>query len=173
MDGDARWRGRDRNHHHSLVEAGAAARAAGSVRVMLSIAVGGVGAVALVAALAGTLPNGVGGVFSGSVPSVTSSLPAGIMESRAIEISKEFVTSDSVFSSASAGPFSDVYDDDRMGPAAAMQADQLVWAVEYQSEYTICPPDGSGCWSPRPGYTTVILDYLSGDWITTFSYSPP
>ncbi len=94
-----------------------------------------------------------------------------ISQDAAIVLARKVVTTDSTFVSASFGRFADVYHNASLGPDPG-QEDMTVWAVEFESEYTICPPDGSACWTPRPGFTTVILDGYTGDWVTTFSYSP-
>ena len=98
--------------------------------------------------------------------------PLGISEALAVQLARQHVSSDSVFVSASSGRFADVNHYDKMGSRGPKQANQQVWAVDFESLYTICPPGGSACYSPRPGFTTVILDEFTGDWITTFSYSP-
>lgn len=136
-------------------------------------------AVALIAVLGVTLLLGAPRSPAGAAGTTLSPLPlspavsGGITESRAIELAQVIVTPESTLRSVSAGRFAEVYTNDRMGPSSEGQAEQLVWAVRYESMYTICPPDGLPCWTPRPGTTTVILDYYTGSWITTFSYSPP
>ena len=90
----------------------------------------------------------------------------------AISRGREFVTPDATFVDARSGQFKDVYQNERLGPQPGDE-DRLVWAIDYQATYTICPPDGSPCFPPRPGVTTVILDFNTGAWITTFRYSPP
>lgn len=46
-----------------------------------------------------------------------------------------------------------------------------VWAVEFVSSFEICGPAEAGC-ETVDGFVTVFLDYFSGDWIATASYSP-
>jgi len=96
--------------------------------------------------------------------------PLGISEALAVQLARQHVSSDSVFVSASSGRFADVNHYAKMGSRGPKQANQQVWAVDFESLYTICPPGGSACYSPRPRFTTVILDEFTGDWITTFSY---
>jgi hypothetical protein len=105
-----------------------------------------------------------------SSPTATGTVSA-ISQDAAIDLARKVVTADSTFVSASFGRFADVYQNARLGPDPG-QEDMIVWAVEFESAYTICPPDGSACWTPRPGFTTVILDGHNGDWVTTLSYSP-
>lgn len=47
-----------------------------------------------------------------------------------------------------------------------------VWAVTFSGDVTVCSPSGS-CLSPRPGTSTVYLDYFTGDFLTTVASSPP
>lgn len=96
----------------------------------------------------------------------------GISEEQAIQISRQNVTSDSEFVSAAHGRFADVYQNPMLRDSSPVEPDQQVWAVFFQSLYTICPPDGSQCLTPRPGFTTVILDYSTGERLATISYSP-
>ena len=113
----------------------------------------------------------------GAAASATFSSPTAaatneaISQDAAIDLARKVVTSDSTFVSASFGRFADVYHNARLGPDTG-QENMIVWAVEFESDYTICPPASSTCWSPRPGFTTIILDGYTGDWITTLSYSP-
>lgn len=114
---------------------------------------------------------------TGAAASATLSSPTAavtdqaISQDEAIDLARKVVTTDSTLVSASFGRFADVYHNARLGPDPS-QEDMIVWAVEFESAHTICPPDGRACWTPRPGFTTVILDGYTGDWVTTFSYSP-
>jgi hypothetical protein len=108
----------------------------------------------------------------GPSPSLPPSTSPGISEARAIEIAREHVTSDSVFVSAMAGRLADVYQGDRTPYLGPKQLNRLVWAVDFDSMFTICPPDGSACYSPRPGFTTVVLDQTTGDFIFSSGFSP-
>jgi hypothetical protein len=99
--------------------------------------------------------------------------PGGLASDLAVQRARQSVATDAVLVSAVAGPFSEVGQDPRNDGAGSIDPGRLVWAVKFESEFTICPPDGSACYSPRPGWTTVILDYSSGDFIGSFGYSPP
>jgi hypothetical protein len=97
----------------------------------------------------------------------------GISVDQAIEIATEHVAPDAVLVSTSAGKYSEIHPFfDRVGPGSDVPSDRLVWAVVFQSEFEICPPNGSPCWSPRPGWTTVIVDYTTGEFIESAAYSP-
>jgi hypothetical protein len=97
--------------------------------------------------------------------------PLGIPEARAVQLAREHVSSDAVFASAMAGRLADVYHGDRTPYLGPKQLNRLVWAVDFDSMFTICPPDGSACYSPRPGFTTVVLDQLTGDFILSSGFS--
>lgn len=98
--------------------------------------------------------------------------PGGLAESGAVSLARGHVPPDSRFVEARAGRFEDVYQSRAVGPDDPAKPTDLVWAVEFSREFVLCPPDGSPCESPRPGTTTVILDYLSGEYRATYSYSP-
>ena len=105
-------------------------------------------------------------------PSMTPALTgAPVSREDAIALAQKVVVADATLISAAFGRFADVYLNSQIGQQG-FEADRLVWAVEFESLYTICPPDGSACRTPRPGFTTVILDGYTGAWITTFSVSP-
>jgi hypothetical protein len=99
--------------------------------------------------------------------------PGGISEQVAIQQAREHVTAEAALVSATAGRFGEVYHDDRFGPGYAIEADRLVWAITFAHEFVICPPDDSPCWSPRPGQTTVVLDYYTGDFLAAPGYALP
>lgn len=111
------------------------------------------------------------GASTTALPTSVGPANIAVSEDEAINLARKVVVADAVLVSASFGRFADVYQNARMKPDPSDQ-DRVVWAVEVESAYTICPPDASSCWTPRPGFTTVILDGYTGDWITTFSYSP-
>jgi hypothetical protein len=114
----------------------------------------------------GTLSDsGVGG--RGQADSST-----GISKDRAIDMARAFVQKDATVISARSGRFGDVYEDPNMGPITDQLASREVWVVAFESQFTICPPDGSACWPPRPGFITVVLDQATGDWISQSAYSP-
>jgi len=108
---------------------------------------------------------------AGSPPPLPSGIH-GVSQDAALEIARSHVAPDATFRSASAGRFADVYPGQRLGPRTQEEADRLVWAVEFASVFVICPPDGGPCRSPRPGSSTAIIDFRTGEWITTLSFSP-
>ncbi len=74
--------------------------------------------------------------------------------------------------SVQAGRFRNLNPDPGIGPGYPIKPDDLVWAVTFAGDVTICNPLGT-CYSPRPGTTTVFLDYLSGDFRTSETFCPP
>ena len=114
------------------------------------------------------------GVTAAPTAPVGSLPPGGITEEKAIDLARAAVTKDAVPRGAKAGLFDSVRPpQQRRGPDDSVKPDQPVWAVEFDEQFQICPPDGSECGSPRPGTTTVILDYVSGEVLSTFGYSEP
>jgi len=108
-----------------------------------------------------------------SVP-VGSLPPGGITEAEAVDLARAVVSKDAVLRGAKAGLFDSVRPtQQRIGPDYPVRLDRPVWAVEFDDQFQICPPDGSECGSPRPGTTTVTIDYLSGEVLSTFGYSEP
>jgi hypothetical protein len=99
--------------------------------------------------------------------------PGGISEHMAIQVAREHVTGDAALVSATGGRFGDVYHDSRIGLGYPIEGDRLVWAVTFAHEFVICAPDDSPCWSPRPGQTTVVLDYFTGDFLAAPGNAPP
>lgn len=110
-------------------------------------------------------------LVSGSVP------PSGVSIDLAVARAKDRVSADAVLVGARAGRFRDV-DTDSEGVAGngsgngPVPEEQMVWAVKFAAMFEICPPDGSACWSPRPGWTTVIVDFYSGEVLSSFGYAP-
>ena len=99
--------------------------------------------------------------------------PGGITPERAIALALEH-NSLQTFVSATAGTF-EVLNIDPLntGPGIGVQRDQLVWAVKFAGDMTICPPSpGSPCWSPRPGIQVVYLDYHTGAYLMVLGSSP-
>jgi hypothetical protein len=104
------------------------------------------------------------------LPSLERPLPSSaISEDRAIRLAREH-SSLTTFVSAAAGRFADLNADPNIGPGFPVKADDLVWAVTFTGDMTICNPLGA-CPSPRPGTVTVFLDYQSGAFRTSESYS--
>lgn len=117
-----------------------------------------------------------------ALPTLEPAIRGGIPLEQAIELARTH-SSLTTFVSASAGPFGNLAGGSNIGPSYAITLDQLVWAVAFVGDMTICPPlaapSGPGtpapaaCWSPRPGQTVVYLDYRTGDFLTAAGYSPP
>jgi hypothetical protein len=148
-------------------------------RLRVPIAVAVIGLVVLVVAApslgARQQQAGRASLLATPIPAPTATpLPAGISEALAVQLAGPHVMPDAVFLSAVAGRYGDVaVDDDRaVAPGAVVQPDALVWAVKYGAQFTICPPDGSPCDTPRPGYQTVILDYRTGAFLESMGFSP-
>ncbi len=107
---------------------------------------------------------------------VAASLPASsVTSSDAVAIARQNVRAQAVFASVIAGPFAESYSPPPNHPISAanpIHATDLVWVVTFSDEFTICPPDGSPCFSPRPGTTTVVLDYKTGAFLGSSGYAP-
>ncbi len=106
-------------------------------------------------------------------PSISvAPLPTGgISKTQAIEVAAKHSALGVTFVSAEAGHFSTLSKNPNIGPGNPIKADQWVWAVTYRGDMTICNPLGS-CLSPRPGTTTVFLDYFTGDFLESEGLSP-
>jgi hypothetical protein len=101
-----------------------------------------------------------------------SALPVdGIDRERAIAIAMALVRASAHFVSAESGPF--VIGSHPVGPGYPVGPDDLVWAVTFEDTFENCKPDGSGCFSPGPGRTTIILDYRTGEFLAGQGVSPP
>jgi hypothetical protein len=99
-----------------------------------------------------------------------SPLPTGgISRDQAIALARSHVAADMSFADAAAGPWT-TFAQSPSGVAEPSPPDRLVWAVRYTGEFTICSPAGT-CGSPRPGTTTVILDFKTGDFLGTEAFS--
>ncbi len=119
----------------------------------------------------------IGGCASGArvadAPGMTlpSALPSSsISQDRAVQLAQEH-TSSTTLVSVTAGRFADLNTDANIGPGYPIKADDMVWAVKFSGDITICNPLGV-CYSPRPSTTTVYLDYATGEFRTTDSFSP-
>ena len=77
-----------------------------------------------------------------------------------------------IFVSAVAGKYRDVFTIPRAEDRYVDKPDRLVWAVTFNADFEICPPNGAPCWSPRPGQIQVILDYLTGEFLQSSWFSP-
>jgi hypothetical protein len=108
-----------------------------------------------------------------SAPAV--SLPPGIGRDQAISLARPHVAPDVSFVEAEAGPFAALdAQPSGTGPGSDIKPDDLVWAITYSGQFTICPPGGGPCESPRLGYVVVYLDYRSGAFLMSegVSYAP-
>jgi hypothetical protein len=59
-----------------------------------------------------------------------------------------------------------------VGPDDPIAPDRLVWAIKYSLTFDICNPAGT-CFSPRSGFSIVMLDFKTGKWLTTEGISGP
>lgn len=109
-------------------------------------------------------------------PTAAASLPpSSISPSAAEALARQDVRTSAVLVSVNAGRFADVYvppPNHSISPANPVHPDDLVWVVTFSGEFSICPPDGSPCSSPRPGITTVILDYVTGTFLESSGSAP-
>lgn len=60
------------------------------------------------------------------------------------------------------------------GDAADLGArpDENVWVVTFSRSLDICQPDGK-CLPTRSGYSYVVLDATTGDYVATYTYAAP
>ena len=94
----------------------------------------------------------------------------GIPQARALELARDHTTF-TTFVSAAAGLFRDLNITPGVGPGYPIKPDQIVWAVTFSGDVTICSPVGN-CFSPRPGIIAVYLDYLTGDFLSSATNAP-
>lgn len=140
-------------------------------------------AIAMVAATAVTLvalnlgadlaqPTGDDSALLDSASPALAAGADGISASAAAELARSHVGESAVFVSAVEGKYRDVFNVLPAGTRTLDQPDRLVWAVTFDGEYEICPPNGAPCWTPRPGQTQVILDYLTGEFLESGTFAP-
>lgn len=96
--------------------------------------------------------------------------PTAISENQAIELAGQHTTFTTLVS-VKAGLFADVNTEPGIGAGYPIKPGELVWAVTFSGETTVCPPAGA-CWSPRPGTVTVFLDYATGAFRASQALSP-
>jgi hypothetical protein len=101
----------------------------------------------------------------------------GITAAAATAIARSHVQPDAVLVSAVAGKYSDVYTIRHLGDTLD-QPDRMVWAVTFGADIEICPPpqpqpqpNAAPC-STRPGQIQVFLDYLTGEFLESATFSP-
>jgi hypothetical protein len=119
---------------------------------------------------AGSLPPVPAAASVALTASLASQPSDGISEARAIELARDH-TSLTNFVSASAGPFRDLNIQPGVGPGFPVKPNQIVWAVTFSGDVTICSPMGN-CFSPRPGIIAVYLDVLTGDFLGSATNAP-
>jgi hypothetical protein len=116
------------------------------------------------------LAAGCGGVAGTNAASPSAS--AGISQTTAIALAREH-TSSTTLISATVGRIGDLNLQAGYIPA---NADQIVWAVTFTGEATICGPPGPSavpvCVSPRPSTTAVYLDYVTGAFVSAETNAP-
>ena len=97
------------------------------------------------------------GLFGLTPSGAVASHAPSLSQAQAISIARSHVSADDSFVSALAGPFPLLYPSERKGPDLLITSYQQVWAVRFRSS---------------SGTRTVILDLVTGDWITTISFAP-
>ena len=122
-----------------------------------------------VAVLAGCSEPVAPGQSATPTPEPETSLPATtITPDEAARLAARALPADAVLRSVVARTSMTIVVPDGASPGV-IPADGYVWAVTFDRTVVICPPPGpSGanpCWSPRPGVSVVILDYLTGAFI--------
>lgn len=102
---------------------------------------------------------------------IQSALPSSaISQDRAVQLAQEH-TSSTTLVSVKAVRFGDLNAGSQIGPGYPIKADDLVWVVQFSGDITICNPLGV-CYSPRPSTTTVYLDFATGEFRTSSTFSP-
>lgn len=104
------------------------------------------------------------------------SMPPGITRDQAIALAQESVTEDAHYTTAIAGPYGALrpllhidggpfYDEP--------DPDHWMWAVEYDTTFTICDgPIPSDC-PPRNGVVVVLLEFSDGTFWRTYAWAGP
>ncbi len=111
----------------------------------------------------------------GSVGPTTSpaALPSSLMDAAmATHLAREHVQTTAVAQSARADFYAALIGGIQGRPDLEVSPDRAVWAVTFSDTFAICPPNGGPCFSPRPGTVTVLLDYVSGEFITSSTFAP-
>jgi len=101
---------------------------------------------------------------------VASDGQTGISQAEAVAIATTYAPSGATFKRATSGSLGGLEPIDRV-TLDPQEAVKQVWAIEFDAMFTICSPDGA-CRTPRPGSATVFLDFATGAFIRTDSYSP-
>jgi hypothetical protein len=96
----------------------------------------------------------------------------GISASDAADLARSHVMDGATFVSAAAGAYGDVFTMPPAGGVNIETPDRVVWAVAFGADFEICPPNGAPCWSPRPGHIQVILDYFTGEFLSSSAFAP-
>jgi len=101
----------------------------------------------------------------------------GISATAATTIARSHVQPEATLVSTLAGKHSDVYTIRHLGDTLD-QPDRMVWAVTFAADIEICPPlqplpqpHAIPC-STRPGQIQVFLDYSTGEFIESATFSP-
>ncbi len=108
-----------------------------------------------------------------SAPAATGITPSpfpsgGVSQSAAVAVAVEHSDMKDLVSASVTS-----YPGEYIGPGFVVTPGELVWVVHLTGEMTICggPPE-EVCQSPRPGFSTVYVDYFTGRFIGIESYSP-
>jgi hypothetical protein len=121
----------------------------------------------------GDTPTGAADSPGQRVSSSPDSLPRSeITADDAADLARSHVQDGARLVATVAGKYRDVFVMHPVEPGSLDDVDKLVWAVTYDEQFVICPPNGSPCWTPRPGRTQVILDYYTGEFLESASVAP-
>lgn len=136
-----------------------------AIALAVALVVGGCASAARVSEAPGTIQPAMPSV------GIQSAMPSSaISQDRAVQQAQEH-TSLTTLVSVQAGRFGDLNTDSRIGSDYPIKADDLVGVVRFSGDITICNPLGV-CYSPRPATTTVYLDYATGEFRTSGTFSP-
>lgn len=117
--------------------------------------------IGFIAAVLATLFAVQVGLYGLAPHEAAASHPPSLSQTQAITVARTHVRPDDRFVSADAGPFTLLVPSERVGPDNMVGSDEQVWAVTFSSRD-----------SPSAGSKTVILDKVTGDWITTITFEP-
>jgi hypothetical protein len=135
----------------------------------------------LVAAACSTATSGAGrapnGAATPSVPTAASAAAAGLTESQARDMAREFAGDAPVWTTMS-GTFESVFAALAHRPGRQHQPrpgefglDRLVWGVQFKISMDLCGPQGGTC-EERDALRTIFIDYETGEWLRTSTYAP-
>jgi len=147
---------------------------AGALLLIATFALAGIfkpgGMGGAVASPTDVVPSDVAPTDGGQTDAAATQGPIGISQADAVAIATTYAPLGATFKDATSGPLGGLVPIDRV-TIDPQDADKQVWAIRFDAMFTICSPDGA-CRTPRAGTSTVLLDFVTGAFIRTDSYSP-